>query len=420
MFLFLYRQAYRKARLSTFTHALDSVYVFVYECLGDHFFRYVCKYIFQKIHHFLFHVIPAHSRPVESALPSFSLLPWSSFSLSTTLTYFTSVGVLLSPSHVRIATLRPTAITNLSVVPSSGMTKETWIPSVGMIKLLNKHKNKVINVETIKHVWVNCERDLHFIHHGDKSKSRLQNLVSIVCWYHWSNQYQASFTGLDYAIGQLELSFQVLFKAGPNIYYYYHHHHHHHHHHHQHCHHHFMVCTSFSHPVFFRTSHQCTEHWGSMQCEDGFHEEMSVVANLTPSHKPLDHLFWSWLFLTQLRAVPISPVFPTKIWKQGASRKYRKRNILYCSTWHYTDRKAVNQEIPAYASALHVATSWSENKCNLFHLVELFSTPFFCNFSIFKVQKGPYSHISGKHWCRPYQATVVYELSWYSIHFKIL
>jgi len=34
----------------------------------------------------------------------------------------------------------------------------------------------------------NCERDLHCIHYGDKGKSRLQNLVSVVCWYHWSNQ----------------------------------------------------------------------------------------------------------------------------------------------------------------------------------------------------------------------------------------
>lgn len=182
LFLFLYRRAYKKAKLSTFTHTLDSVYVFVYECLGDHFFRHFCKYVFQKTYHFLFHVIPVHSRPVESALPSFSLLPWSSFSLSTTLTYFTSAGVLLSPSHVRIAILRSTAITNLSVVPSSGMTKETWVPPVRIIKVLNKHRNKVINMETTKHVRDNSERDLHCIHHGDKAKSRLQNLVSVVCW----------------------------------------------------------------------------------------------------------------------------------------------------------------------------------------------------------------------------------------------
>lgn len=179
LFLFLYRQVYRKA---TFTHTLDSVYVFVYKCLGDHFFRHFCKYVFQKLHHFLFHFIPVHSHPVESTLPSFSLLPWSSFSLSTTLTYLISVGLLLSPSHVRIATLRSTAITNLSVVPSSGMTKETWVPSVGIMKVLNKHRNKVMNVETTKHVRDNSERDLHCIHHGDKGKSRLQNIVSVVCW----------------------------------------------------------------------------------------------------------------------------------------------------------------------------------------------------------------------------------------------
>jgi len=78
------------------------------------------------------------------------------------------------------------------------------------------------------------------------------------------------FTELKYATGQLDLSFQVLLKTGPNIY-----------HHHQYCHH-FMICTSVSPSVFFRTSHQCSEHWDSMQCEDGFHEEMSVVAKLTP------------------------------------------------------------------------------------------------------------------------------------------
>jgi hypothetical protein len=70
----------------------------------------------------------------------------------------------------------------LSVVPSSGMTKETWVPSVRIIKVLNKHRNKVINVETMKHVRDNSERDLHCIHLGDKAKSRLQNLVSVVCW----------------------------------------------------------------------------------------------------------------------------------------------------------------------------------------------------------------------------------------------
>ena len=262
LFFLPYRQASRKARLSTFTHTLDEVYVSVFVCLGDHFLRHFSKYIFQNVHRFLFHVIPAHSRPVESALPSFSLFPWSSFSLSTTLTYFKSAGVLLSPSHVRIATLHPTAITNFSVVPSSGMTNETWIPSVRIIKVINKHRNKMIKCRNNK-TWMRYwERDLHCIHHGREGQVKVAKLSFSCMLVSLSNQYQVSFTRLDYAIGQLDLSFQVLFKAGPNIY----------HHHCQHYHHHFMVCTSVSQFVFLRTSHHCSEPSGSMQCEDGFHK----------------------------------------------------------------------------------------------------------------------------------------------------
>lgn len=99
-----------------------------------------------------------------------------------------------------------------------------------------------------------------------------------------------------------------------------------------------------------------------------------------PSHilKSCDHLFWCWLFLTQLCAVPTRQIFPTK-----RVLVENKEKWIFVTNQLSLYRQEVNQEIPAYASSLPVAAYWSDNKCHLFHFVLLFCTPFFCNFSIF-------------------------------------
>ena len=75
--------------------------------------------------------LPAQSRPVGSALPSLNrFFAVFSSSSSTVETILTSDGVLLTPSHVSIARLLPTEITNWSFFPSIGMTSETLSPSV--------------------------------------------------------------------------------------------------------------------------------------------------------------------------------------------------------------------------------------------------------------------------------------------------
>jgi hypothetical protein len=52
-------------------------------------------------------------------------------------------------------------------------------------------------------------------------------------------------------------------------------------------------------------------------------------------HKQLGHL----LDCSSLPASAASQRLPAKMFKKGASRKYRGRNALFCSAWHYSGRK---------------------------------------------------------------------------------
>jgi hypothetical protein len=78
---------------------------------------------------------------------------------------------------------------------------------------------------------------------------------------------------------------------------------------------------------------------------------------------------------TSLPASASSQRLPAKMFKKGASRKYKGRNALLSSTWHYSSRQAINQENHTYAWKLHATVFLYENRLYRLLLI-LYLCPF--------------------------------------------
>ena len=95
--------------------------------------------------------------------------------------------------------------------------------------------------------------------------------------------------------------------------------------------------------------HPTVGSWG-MKFTTRFH----LVPKLRMSGSVPPQLLYAFMACTAIILPVFFKVCVAKMFKRGLRRKWGGWNILHCSTWHYTDRKAINQKDHMCACALLV------------------------------------------------------------------
>ena len=117
----------------------------------------------------------------------------------------------------------------------------------------------------------------------------------------------------------------------------------------------------------------------------GLHEKVPVISNIFLLTVTNNFTIYSTVCCTSQLGTSV------KMCKQGVEEW--GRHAFECSTWHYVDRRSINEKNYIYVWALHVSIFWVEN---MFHFTclwgiiianILFQTPVGFHLYIFKAQK---------------------------------